>query len=657
MFKKVIGILAVPATVLLVAAGPGTHAGELEVHNADILTYVCPDRYSPPPGGLKPVSLVGVRNGAFAGQVVVTAAGGLKGLKAVSGDLQGPGTIPAGMVEVCFGVPDGRPGRRGRSSFFDSLESEAPAGIKPCKGGKAVQSIWIKVRVPSEAKAGDYSGRVKLTSDAGSADVPIRLKVFNYTLPEPIKYHGHMDVVQSPESVAMAYGVKMWSKEHLTLLEKTFALLGEMGQKTLYITAIRRTHFGNEEAVVRWYRDEGGELQPDFTNAGKYLDVAVEHLGKIPGVIFYCWEPAKAEGHAGGAGEAHRITDKPVLYTLWNRKTGRTRIRTGPSWGTQESKIFWKKFTDGARSMLAERGLEESMLFGLIGDDRPTRKAMDDICNAVPKEKARWAVHSHNKCEEWQTHNIGYAIALWGIGVKVYDPEEGHGFGWKAPRWLSYYPREFTMDSPLFEHRYKLETWMGAFSLWARKKNGRNSSRPPSYACGLGRIGADFWPVLKDGRGRVSGRLPGRYPESFWGQLNLNYGIPHVLGKGKAGPLPTVRSEAFREGNQDVEVRVFVEKAVEIPRYRARVGEALAGKARAMLDDRIRLCNCYGLNIIGQKNSKFKKVPLNRRESNLALYGLAAEIGAKLGTNYIEARGPDACASPATASRKSPRSK
>ena len=59
--------------------------------------------------------------------------------------------------------------------------------------------------------------------------------------------------------------------------------------------------------------------------------------------------------------------------------------------------------------------------------------------------------------------------------------------------------------------------------------------------------------MVKDRRGRLIGTLAGRYPEAAWGQLNLNFCIPYVLGKGREGPVATVRSEAFREGIQELE--------------------------------------------------------------------------------------------------------
>jgi hypothetical protein len=606
-------LLAAAAGGALCCVGARTPAGEsLQVHVVSVLEYVSPDGFKPSGGGGGTVTLVGARNGIYAAQLVVVGGKAGPGIRAKPTDLKGPSAIPASAVEVFYAVPDGRTSARGRKRAFDSLEPTPPAK------GAAVQPLWIRVRVPKSAKAGDYAGSIRVSSNGASRSVALKLKVVDWTLPDPTAYHGRMDVVQSPDSVAMAYDAKMWGEKHMKLLDRTFSLMGEMGCKTLYVTAVRRTHFGNEHAMVRWRRDEKRELQPDFTVVEKYLDVATRHLGKVPGVVFYCWEPTSSQGHAGRTAKPSSTHDRPVMYTLWNPKTGRLGKRKGPAWGTPESRVFWKKFTDGLKPVLEKRGLEKSLLFGLIGDHRPTKVSMNDITNAV--EGAKWAVHSHHYCRSWQGHPVGMGIALWGIPVRILPPEKGRGYSWKNPFWLSYYPREFAMYSNLCEFRYKLEAWMGGF-------NPRDMSGGVGKgARGLGRIGGDFWVVLRDARGRATATLAGRYPEAAWGQLNLNYCLSYIFGRGRDGAVRTVRSEALREGAQDMETRIFIEKAVEGVGG-AKVSGALAKRCRALLDTRIRTAIRAGMP--GKK--KQRTLDPKWREYNHRLYELAGEVARELG--------------------------
>ncbi|MFO7900961.1 MAG: hypothetical protein R6V58_18130, partial [Planctomycetota bacterium] len=431
-----------------------------------------------------------------------------------------------------------------------------------------------------------------------------------------------MDMIQSPESVAMAYGVPLWSDKHLELLDKSFSLLAPLADKTLYVTCIRRTHFGNEHAMVRWTRNGEGELQPDFTVVEKYLDVAMKHLGKIPRVILYCWEPPQSQGHAGGTGRAARVHDKPILLSLYDPETGEYSAARGPAWGTPEAQKFWKKLTDGMQQVLARRGLKDSMLFGLIGDHRPTKQAMDDISNGVPG--AQWAVHSHYRCETWKGYKMGMFVALWGIRAGPTDPSRGRSFGWTNPEWMLYYPREMSLRSTLTEYRCKLETWIGA-----RDRRGWEAG-VGSGPRGVGRLGADFWVVLKDGRGRARSTLAGRYPEAAWGQLNLNFGVPRVLAIGKEGPIATVRSEAFREAVQELEARIYLEKALLDPAAPRIVGARLLRRCRTALDERIRAVNVAAGGRRGRAAEAWF-ISSGWRVRAEALFDLAAEVAAAYG--------------------------
>ena len=99
---------------------------------------------------------------------------------------------------------------------------------------------------------------------------------------------------------------------------------------------------------------------------------------------------------------------------------------------------------------------------------------------------------------------------------------------------------------------------------------------------GFDRLGADFWPVLINKRGKGA-PLCGRYPESNWGQLKINFATAAILAPGKAGAVATGRLEMIREGLQETEARIFIEKAL--------VGKKISGepavRLQKMLDVRV----------------------------------------------------------------------
>jgi len=580
------------------------------------------------------LDLIGVRNGVFDGELVVADDKPIKGLKVDISALTGPGgAIPATAVLVRYAVPDYVMPDGLIGYAFDSLEDAAPAET-PAAKTSSIQPVWFSVAVPVDAKPGDYAGQIAISAAGVSpVKVALQVKVLDWTLPSAAKYAARMDYIVSPETEAMAYNKPLWSDAHLKLIDRTFSLLAPLACRTVYITAIRRTHFGNEHAMVRWVLSDDGELTPDLSIVEKYLDIVCARLGKIPAVVLYCWEPVESGGHAA-SDNAARVADREILITVVDPKTGALSAQPGPAWGTPEARQFWKKLTDAMVPVLKKRGLENSLLFGLAGDWRPTQQAMDDINNGAPDVK--WAGHSHLKFggddHKLFSHAMGMTAILWGINLTPVDPAQGYCFGWSNPFFLTFYCRNEVkqqQDLPLLPlYRLEVERWMGAMPMGI--KGGMVFG---AGATGLGRIGADFWNVLKDYKGRVRANLAGRYPEVAWGQMSMNNCVPWILGQGRNGAVPTVRSEVLREGLQETEARVYLEKAWLDESAKAMLGEDLRSRVRAALDERIRMC----VAVVPGKGSADKKERVKNAEAlgvavdkaGGIVFSLAAEVAAK----------------------------
>jgi hypothetical protein len=106
----------------------------------------------------------------------------------------------------------------------------------------------------------------------------------------------------------------------------------------------------------------------------------------------------------------------------------------------------------------------------------------------------------------------------------------------------------------------------------------------------MGRLGGDFWEVLsskekpRKGRHHAGGTLANRWPEyGSWGQLVLR---TCFLAPGANGAISTATFEMFREGVQDCEARIFIETALLDKALRAALGDDLAARAQAVLDER-----------------------------------------------------------------------
>ncbi len=95
---------------------------------------------------------------------------------------------------------------------------------------------------------------------------------------------------------------------------------------------------------------------------------------------------------------------------------------------------------------------------------------------------------------------------------------------------------------------------------------------------GFARLGGDFWGVLKSRRSPRP--IAARYPETIWRNLDIR---SCLLAPGEQGAISTHRFEMLREGLQECEARVFIEKAI----LAEKIDAALAKRAQAVLDERI----------------------------------------------------------------------
>ncbi len=629
------------AEVKLAAPGgakPAARPGGLRVWNHPVVQRVlATDRgvASVPAGA---VQIVGARNGSFSGKVVVGSDAAIKNLKATVTALKGPGDIPASAVSLRYGRLDGHWSGlrvlRGQPAYFDGLEAAAP-------DGGAVRPVWVTVEVPAGAKPGDYSGRLTVSAEgAKPVDVPLKLHVADWKLPDPKDYGTHAGIIQSPDSVAMKYKVKMWSEAHWKLLEKSFELLGYVGCDVVYIPLLCRTHFGNPHSMVHWIKKPGGKYEHDFSIADRYLGLAVKHLGKVPVVCLYCWDQYTGGYGWEGRGRGGKAGNRGVLFSVKDPETGTLQEVEGPKWGTPEAREFWKPVLVGMKKVLAKHGVADSLMLGLAGDIGPSKECQADLEAAIPK--ARWVAHSHQAAVV-SCGRVGYLSFILNRGV--YDPEDagfwkrpdkGRYYGWRNPVLWTAFPRvgcgstggswEGWNSSPPSVFRAGVEGFlMAAGAHYSAKK-------PTAGLRGFGRLGADFWDVLKDKRGRNKGALPARYPESAWGQLNLSYGTRYLLAPGKDGPVSTIRLEMLREGLQEAEARIFLEKALLDEARRGKLGEERAKRAQAVLDERQR---AYA-RFVFQDQWRGKADPMwypcsGWQEESKKLFALAAEVAEALG--------------------------
>ena len=631
----------------------------LQVWNGSLLRADFQLDFGDPCEPLGPVTLTGIRGGAFSGKVVTGCDQPIKGLGAAATELRGPaGTIPASAVRVRYGWPGGaeygaerymygfgsRPPYSASCGALGVLRDDPPPevplyqpdakrtdGIAAVPG--AVAPVWITVKVPSDTKPGRYEGTLTIEADHRPPVVtPVRLEVLDWSLPEPQDFKTWIELVQSPDTLQLEYAVPLWSKEHWDLIARSMRFLREVGSGVLYVPLLCETNHGNAESMVRWIRKSPDQYDFDFSVMDKYLDVALENLGQPKVLCFIAWEvyllPVNDNSRLGRTlGKERNVQPK---VSILDPATGKVSTEAVPNYDDPAMKPVWKSLFDQLRKRLAARGLEPAMMVGWMCDSKPSKEEVffwREVTGDLP-----WVSHSH-----WPTSHPYYYGKVLGSGFKtgymtsIYqvtfpdDPAVKRLYGWKNPLLHA----QNTRSPPLEMVPHSFCHSMGEINITGGQR-------------GFGRLGGDYWPAIKDRQGQRVGKAYDRYPNSSWLNINLSNSL---LAPGPDGAVATTRFEALREGVQECEARIFIETALTDDTLRARLGRPLAARCQAFLDQRtVNIqrsvanfeVNCYGYytpwNWVWQEGVAghvwFQSS--SWRQSSARLYALAAEAAAKL---------------------------
>ena len=567
-------------------APPAAPLAELKVWNGDILDT----DLGAPTGGAPAIALFAPRNGTASGKVVV-GGGPVAALKAAISELKSASgaSIPAAGVRVRYGIQwDGGiattwQGVRGCDILLEAPLPEFPSAVP----------VWVTVQVPKDAKTGVYSGTLTVGAKGlKTVTVPVKLDVQDWTLPDSQDWRTWVEVIQQPDTLALEYKLQPWSDRHWEMIARSLDLISPTGSRVINIPLIARTNYGNDETMVRWIKRPDGKYDYDFSLMEKYLDLVQKHLGKPKLVIFNVWEvfltdvkaasqPIEVKGGEGSydwressfSKALQELKGKGPPVTVVNPATKEANQVRMPRWEDPAAKALWKPVFDGIRQRMKARGLEGAMMLGQVSDRLPSREetaALNELSGGLPwascSHHARWL--SNTTIPKGQVQGIA-TVAYTAVALDfqyVLNPAKGRMYGWKKPMLHAQYWR------------------FGFFN-----SSSMTTIRSEAEACitgnqrGVGHIGGDFWPCMRNKAGKRTGSVTDRYPESYWHSLNIG---GYLLGPGQDGPVGTARLENFKEGIQECEARIAIETALTDPALKAKLGDELAKRAQQTLDER-----------------------------------------------------------------------
>ena len=159
----------------------------------------------------KPIAINAAKNDVEGFQFVVRADTPITGLTGSVTELKSPnGTvIPAENVELLYVYYHFVHSRTDETGLIGDVGDALPPLNHPIDiAAGRNQPIWVNVKVPSDAAAGNYQGTFRLTSADGKFDVtiPYTLHVWNFAL--PVENHFETAYGYNPNLVALYHNVK-----------------------------------------------------------------------------------------------------------------------------------------------------------------------------------------------------------------------------------------------------------------------------------------------------------------------------------------------------------------------------------------------------------------------------------------------------------------
>jgi hypothetical protein len=447
------------------------------------------------------IRLAGARNGIYSGQLAVSAAAALPAFSAEMGELKqsgGAGKIPADAVRVRYGAVVGK------ERVFDQLGDRAPGAVP---AGQC-QPVWVTVKVPADAPAGEYRGTLTVNA-GGKLSAEVRLQVMDWALPESRDLGSFVGVQHTLWAAPGQYKVQPWSEEHWKHVERVVKLLAELGNDLAILPMMHGGEGNVPETLVPWIKKDGG-YDYDWTNLDRYLELVGKHWGKGIEVVAEItggnWAKPGVTVVSGGKREW-----QPVL----------------PS--SAEGKAFLKAL----REHLKAKGFDH--LHWGTAYDRVDAALGEALAAEIPD--VGWMRSSHGTPNPF-SKDSGAKVTL-AMHVRdngsPFDRKTGAPqslYGWKN-RLNLLFPRcssdahFLTPFAPPMSFR-----WVTEVALL-------------DGAGGFGRVAADYWP---------SG------PKASDNWMTFAWVEPSLLLPGPDGAEVSARFEALREGVQEAEGRIWLEK-------------------------------------------------------------------------------------------------
>ncbi len=582
------------------------------------------------------IKLIGPRNGYCSASVVNIG----KGEKASITDLKSSkSTIPASNIQIRYASKDETFTISTKSkSQFDPSKSDPKAHLSyydilnttPQTKG-ALHPILMTVKIPKEISAGLYKGYLKI----GNKQIPIELTASNYIIPNPNEWTAHSGIDNSPETLAEYYKIKEWSPEHWKLIEEEFKYMGGLGADELLVPIIptnptRAMKYSHSKSWI----DFTDPMNPDFSIIEKYISLYVKTNGVPKFLILDMWRQYYFDGgltsgqkNFGSKGESKKRTKKKkgkkktkICNTFINFDGKDLPLLTIDK---PDSEKIWSNIFSQILNICKKNGIpKESILIGLATDSRPNEQFANFITKIAPY--AKWQLWTHGRGDPMPATTKDLTIDGYlkvGIYVHPYVPTPDLSKikdVWGG--WSDIFPSTAAARNGIYTYA-PLSHWRGCPSGLTLSSSLMGGATGGAFGGnGLAHIRLDFWDLGKPSHAKY-------YKFLTLTRNNARY----MIVPGEKGPLSTMRYEFLREGLQELEARIVLEKALNektiTGKLETEVKAFLQSYCKALYDNGKFEGGHYG-GTLGAEDHLFK-VAKDWQKMTTKLFELAGQIQTK----------------------------
>lgn len=266
-------------------------------------------------------------------------------------------------------VGNGKKDNQSRESFPDVLWNSNNVSMK----AKSIQSVWINIDIPEEAKSGTYTGRLVVRNlDNGEVqELPYSVQVLALTMPKGEDYLFDIELWQYPYRVAQYYSVEPFSDEHMEILKNHMLLYKNIGGHAITASIVEEPWngqtYGKYPSMIKWIKKPNGRFEFDFTDFDKWTSLCV-NLGIADKIVCYSLIPW-----------GNKIT-------YFDEKKGKTKS-VSPKPGKRSYKKIWSQFLKALMKHTEEKGWFERIYIGI--DERAKMKKTYDLIDSIKNSEGK----------------------------------------------------------------------------------------------------------------------------------------------------------------------------------------------------------------------------------------------------------------------------